>query len=97
MLIQIHAEANYVNSLSSDSSRRQQVQEYFPVWRTINRILGLCQQWRYLSLILYLREGTSLGFASAHVHSVQSVRYEYVRFLNLEPKSDFHFLYLVTI
>ena len=37
------------------------------------------------------------GFASVRVHSVQSVRYEYVRFLNLAPKSDFHFLYLATI
>ena len=33
---------------------------------------------------------------SAHVHSVQSVRYKYVQFLNLESKSDFHFLYLAT-
>ena len=30
MFIQIQAEANSINSLSSDSSRRQQVQEYFP-------------------------------------------------------------------
>ena len=37
------------------------------------------------------------GFASARVHSVQSVRYEYVPFLNLELKSDFHFLYLAKI
>ena len=36
-------------------------------------------------------------FASACVHSVQSIRYEYVGLLNLEPKSDFHFLYLATI
>ena len=35
MFIQIHAEANYKNSLSSDSSRRQQVQRNFPAWRTI--------------------------------------------------------------
>ena len=35
--IQIRAEANYINSMSSDSSRRQQVQEYFPAWQTINR------------------------------------------------------------
>ena len=37
------------------------------------------------------------GFVSARVHSVQSVRYEYARFLNLELKSDFHFLYLATV
>ena len=37
------------------------------------------------------------GFASAGVHSVQSVRCQYVRFLNLELKSDFHFLYVATI
>ena len=37
MFIQILAEANYINSLSSDSSRRQQVREYFQAWRTINR------------------------------------------------------------
>ena len=67
MFIQIHAEANYINSLSSDSSRRQQVQEYFPAWRTINR-----QQWRYALLVFELvassggkclREGTNRVFA----------------------------------
>ena len=35
-----------------------------------------------------------LRFASERVHSVQPVRYKYFRFLNLEPTSDFHFLYL---
>ena len=33
-------------------------------------------------------------FTSQQVRSVQSIRYKYAQFLNLEMKSNFHFLYL---
>ena len=46
---------------------------------------------------LFISDLSRCRFASAPVHLVQPVRYEYLLFLNLEPKSEFHFLYLATI